>query len=129
VERVVRALLARTRGRTWQPHRDAILLRCEFGLGLRPEEIAAARWRSLGRPTLRGDWVLVVDDALSHGRVTGVKTTERSKRVPPIVRSWLSEWRELADAHRLGASDDDFIVPGAAGEGHFTLNQHKSQSR
>jgi integrase len=50
-ERVARAMLDRSQGRTWEPHRDAILLRCEFGLGLRPEEIAAARWSSLARPT------------------------------------------------------------------------------
>ena len=124
-ERIARALLARSRGRTWEPHRDAILLRCEFGLGLRPEEMAAARWRSLARPTHRGDWFLVIDTALSHGHVSGVKTTERSKRVPPIVYGWLTDWREVALAHGLGAAAEDFIVPGAAAGGHFTLNQHK----
>lgn len=124
-ERIARAMLTRTRGRTWQPHRDVILLRCEFGLGLRPEEMAAARWRSLTRPTARGDWILVVDNALSHGRVTGVKTTERAKRVPPIVWTWLDEWRELAAAHGLPVADENFIVSGAAGAGHLTLNQHK----
>jgi integrase len=124
-ERIARAMLDRSQGRTWEPHRDAILLRCEFGLGLRPEEIAAARWRSLATPTSSGDWILVVDSALSYGRVTGVKTTERSKRVPPIVRSWLAAWRDVAAAYGLPAGDEDFIVPGAAGAGHFTLNQHK----
>ena len=87
--------------------------------------MAAAQWRSLASPTPRGDWILVVDNALSYGRVTGVKTTERSKRVPAIVRSWLTEWRDVAAAHGLPVADDDFIVPGAAGAGHFTLNQHK----
>jgi integrase len=124
-ERIARAMLARTEGRTWEPHHDAILLRCQFGLGLRPEEIAAARWRALARPTSRGDWMLVVDSALSHGRVTGVKTIERSKRVPSIVREWLAGWRDVARAYGLPTNDDDFIVPGAAGAGHFTLNQHK----
>lgn len=124
-ERVARAMLNRSRARTWEPHRDAILVRCEFGLGLRPEEMAAAQWRALARPTPRGDWVLIVDNALSHGRVTGVKTTERSKRVPPIVRDWLTEWRAVATAHGIPTSDESFIVPGASGAGHFTLNQHK----
>jgi len=124
-ERIARAMLTRSEGRTWEPHRDAILLRCEFGLGLRPEEMAAARWSSIATPTPGGDWILVVDSALSHGRVTGVKTTERSKRVPSIVRSWLAAWRDIATAYALPTGDDDFIVSGAAGAGHFTLNQHK----
>jgi hypothetical protein len=93
---------------------------------LRPEEVmTAARWRSLARPTHRGDWILVIDAALSHGHVTGVKTSERSKRVPPIVYSWLTEWREVALAHGLEARAENFIVPGAAAGGHFSLNQHK----
>ena len=120
------ALLARSRGRTWEPHRDAILLRCEFGLGLRPEEMAAARWRSLARPTHRGDWILVIDTALSHGHVSGVKTTERSKRVPPIVYGWLTDWREVALAHGLAGRPprtSSCLAPPRGG--HFTLNQHK----
>ena len=54
-----------------------------------------------------------------------VKTVERSKRVPEIVYGWLEEWRHVAAAHGLPAGDGDFIVPGAAPDGHFSLNQHK----
>jgi integrase len=124
-ERIARALASRTKQRTWEPEREAILLRCQFALGMRPEEIAAARWAALVRPTVEGDWMLTIDHALSHGRIAGVKTTERSKRVPAIVQQWLAGWREVAAVHGLPVGERDFIVPGASRDGHFTLNQHK----
>lgn len=101
-ERIARALLLRSRQRTWEPHRDAILLRCEFALGMRPEEVAATKWGSLTRPTLTGDWIVVVADALSHGRITGVKTTERSKRVldRPRLAFELARGRRITRATR-----------------------------
>jgi hypothetical protein len=52
-------------------------------------------------------------------------TIERSKRVPAIVHQWLVAWREVAAASGLPAGDRDFIIPGAATDGHFSLNQHK----
>jgi integrase len=124
-ERIARALVMRAQQRTCEPHRDAVLLRCEFGLGMRPEEVAAARWSALTRPTAEGDWMLSIEDALSHGRIAGVKTTERTKRVPAIVHQWLAAWRQEAASHGLGVDDSDFIIPGAAPDGHFSLNQHK----
>jgi integrase len=124
-ERIALEMLRRQNQRTWEPHRDAILLRCQFGLGMRPEEVAATRWSALTRPTADGDWMLLIEAALSHGRISDVKTTDRSKRVPRIVHEWLAAWRALAAAHDLAVDDDDFIIPGAADAGHFTLNQHK----
>ncbi|WP_028057927.1 site-specific integrase [Candidatus Solirubrobacter pratensis] len=123
-EHIARALLARTEQRTWEPHRDAILLRCLFALGMRPEEVAAARWQALMKPTVEGDWMLAIEDALSHGRIAGVKTIERSKRVPGIVYQWLTAWRQVAASYGLAVEDCDFIIPGV-GDGHFSLNQHK----
>ena len=69
--------------------------------------------------------MLAIEEALSHGRVAGVKTIERSKRVPGIVHQWLAGWRELAASHGLAVEDRDFIIPGTAVDGHFSLNQHK----
>jgi integrase len=124
-ELIARALAARTEQRTWEPERDAMILRLQFGLGMRPEEVAAARWSALIRPAGDGDFMLAIDAALSHGRIASVKTIERSKRVPAIVHRWLVAWRELAAIHGLPVGDDDFIIPGAAPDGHFSLNQHK----
>jgi hypothetical protein len=43
------------------------------------------------------------------------------------MRPWLSEeleeWRARLLEVGLGASDDDFIIPGAAPDGHYTLEQ------
>jgi hypothetical protein len=102
-----------------------MILRLQFALGMRPEEVTAARWSGLARPTPEGDWMLSIDAALSHGRVAGVKTIERSKRVPAIVYEWLTAWRDVAAAHGLPTAPEDFIIPGAARDGHFTFNQHK----
>ena len=124
-EVIAHTMLARRDQRTWQPHRDAIFVRCLFGLGLRPEELVASRWSALAQPSGRGDWILVIDHALSHGSVTAVKTVERSKRVPPYLLDRLEEWRACAAGYGLPAGEGDFIVPGRADGGHFTLNQHK----
>ena len=124
-ERIARAMLERSDQRTWQPQRDAVLLRFLFALGARPEEIVAARWSALAQPSRRGSWILVIDHALSHGSIATVKTVERSKRVPPHALDRLLEWRACAERHGLPADDRDFIVPGRGEGGHFTLNQHK----
>ena len=124
-ESIARAMLERRDQRTWQPQRDALILRCLFGLGMRPEELVAARWSALTRPSRRGNWILVIDRALSHGSITSVKTVERSKRVPPHVLERLMEWRDYAEQYGLPSGERDFIVPGHAEDGHFTLNQHK----
>jgi hypothetical protein len=92
---------------------------------MRPEEVAAARWQALMKPTVDGDWMLAIEDTLSHGRIAGVKTVERSKRVPTVVHQWLAAWREVAASHGLAVDDRDFTVPGTAHDGHFSLNQHK----
>ena len=43
------------------------------------------------------------------------------------MRPWLyeelREWRALPDRRGLPAGDDDFIIPGAAPDGHYTLEQ------
>jgi len=123
-ETIARAMLERSDQRTWQPERDALLVRCLFGLGMRPEELVAARWSALTRPSRRGSWILVIDHALSHGSITTVKTVERSKRVPPYVLDRLVDWRASAEQHGLPTGEKDFIVPGHAARGHFTLPRY-----
>jgi hypothetical protein len=60
----------------------------------------------------------------SRTAASGVKTIERSKRVPASCQ-WLAAWREEAASHGLAVGDGDFIIPGAARDGPFSLNQHK----
>jgi hypothetical protein len=122
----------RTPGRpTWMPHRDAIAMSLMYGLGLRPQEVFGAAFVQASRTRFRVAQVLtmVAGEAGTNKPVGQVipaaKTAEGIRTMS--MRVWLydelSEWRELLRSIGLPADDDDFIIPGAATDGHYTLEQ------
>jgi integrase len=132
---LVRAeLIARTDQRTWQPHRDAVMLDLQFGCGCRPEEARGARWWQVLWPTLKAPGVLRVRQVVAAGQIDDGKTVDslRDAILPGVIAERLREWREIASTHGLPAGPQDFIVPGQAPRrgrnhpgGHMTQSQEK----
>jgi hypothetical protein len=122
----------RTPGRpTWMPDRDAIAMSLMYGLGLRPQELFGAAFLQASRTRFRVAQVLtmVAVDAATNkpvGQIIPAAKTADGVRTMDM-RTWLyhelREWRELLRSIGLPARDDDFIIPGAAPEGHYTLDQ------
>ena len=122
----------RTPGRPgWMPHRDAIAVAMLYGLGLRPQELFAATFRQTSRTRFRVAQVLTKAPGASGsskpiGRIiAAAKTTEgvRTMAMRPWLYEDLEEWRTRLIELALPAGDDDFIIPGAAPDGHYTLEQ------
>jgi hypothetical protein len=57
-------------------------------------------------------------------RGTIVAVDSRRHRID-LDNQWLVDRRQTAAAHVLPVAEDDFIVPGMAADGHFSLNEHK----
>jgi integrase len=126
------ALDRRTPGRAiWMPYRDAIGVSILYGLGLRPQELFGATFRQASRSRFRVAQVLTKAAGAAGsnkpvGRViAAAKTTEgvRTMAMRPWLYEELEEWRARLLEVGLGAADDDFIIPGAAPDGHYTLEQ------
>jgi len=126
------ALDRRTPGRpTWMPHRDAISMSMLYGLGLRPQELFGATFRQASRSSFRVTQVLTkaTDSAGSAKPIATIlaaaKTADGVRTM--AMRAWLYdeliEWRVRLRSLALPAGEDDFIVPGAAPDGHYTLEQ------
>jgi hypothetical protein len=126
------ALDRRTPGRpTWMPHRDAIAMSMLYGLGLRPQELFGATFRQASRSSFRVAQVLTKatsapGSAKPIARILAAAKTADGVR-SMAMRAWLYddliEWRGRLRSLDLPAGDDDFIVPGAAADGHYTLEQ------
>src|SRR4051794_5852215 len=126
------ALDRRTPGRPlWMPFRDAITVSMLYGLGLRPQELFGATFREVGPRRFRVAQVLTQDKGPAGsvkpvGRIIAAAKTADGVRTM-AMRSWLFdellEWRARLDLAGQPCGDDDFIIPGAAPEGHFTLEQ------
>jgi integrase len=124
------ALARRTPGRpTWMPHRDAIASSLLYGLGLRPQELFGATFRQASRSRFRVSQVLTKasgapGSAKPVGRIIAAAKTAEGVRTMSM-RSWLDEelhaWRTLLVEVGLPADENDFIIPGAALDGHYTL--------
>jgi hypothetical protein len=126
------ALARRTPGRaTWMPHRDAIASSMLYGLGLRPQELFAATFRQASQSRFRVAQVLTKASGAPGstkpvGRIIAAAKTAEGVRTM-TMRPWLYEelhaWRALLVEIGLPADEDDFIIPGAAPDGHYTLEQ------
>jgi integrase len=126
------ALDRRTPGRPlWMPARDAIAVSMLYGLGLRPQELFGATFRQVSRGRFRVAQVLTKGRgapgcAKPIGRIIAAAKTAEGVRTM-AMRAWLHEelreWRGCLVGEGLPAGDDDFIVPGAAPDGHYTLEQ------
>jgi integrase len=126
------ALDRRTPGRpTWMPARDAIAMSMLYGLGLRPQELFGATFRQASPSRFRVAQVLTKatdgpDSTKPVGRIIPAAKTADGVRTM-AMREWLYAdlllWRDLLGAVGLPVDDDDFIVPGAARDGHYTLEQ------
>jgi integrase len=126
------ALDRRTPGRpVWMPHRDAIAVAMLYGLGLRPQELFAATFRQVSRSRFRVAQVLTKATGAPGsnkpvGRIiTAAKTAEgvRTMTMRPWLYEELREWRTRLSDVDVPADDDDFVIPGAAPDGHYTLEQ------
>ncbi len=126
------ALDRRTPGRPqWMPARDAVAMSMLYGLGLRPQELFAATFRQVSRGRFRVAQVLTKGrGAVGSSRPVGViiaaaKTADgvRTMTMRPWLYEELQEWRACLVGVGLPVGDDDFIVPGAAPDGHYTLDQ------
>ena len=126
------ALDRRTPGRPlWMPARDAVAMSMLYGLGLRPQELFGATFRQVSRSRFRVAQVLTkgrpeAGSTRPVGRIIAAAKTAEGVRTMPM-RSWLYdelvEWRACLKNVALPAGDDDFIIPGAAPDGHYTLDQ------
>jgi integrase len=126
------ALDRRTPGRpVWMPARDAIAVSMLYGLGLRPQELFGATFRQVSRERFRVAQVLTkamgsAGSAKPVGRIIAAAKTAEGVRTMSM-RAWLHEelgdWRSRLAAEGFPAGDDDLIIPGAATDGHFTLEQ------
>jgi len=126
------ALDRRTPGRAiWMPYRDAIAVSILYGLGLRPQELFGATFRQASRSRFRVAQVLskaagAAGSNTPVGRIiAAAKTIEgvRTMALRPWLYEELEEWRARLLEVGLGASDDDFIIRGAAPDGHYPLEQ------
>lgn len=126
------ALDRRTPGRPlWMPARDAISVSMLYGLGLRPQELFGATFRQVSRGRFRVAQVLTkamgpAGSSKPVGRIIAAAKTADGVRTM-AMRAWLHEelreWRSCLVAEGFPAGDDDFIIPGAAPDGHYTLEQ------
>jgi len=122
----------RTPGRpVWMPARDATAVSMLYGLGLRPQEVFGATFRQLSPRRFRVEQVLTKGigpggRAKPVGRIIAAAKTPEGVRTM-TMRGWLDEelheWRASLVAAGFRAGDDDFIIPGAAPDGHYTLQQ------
>jgi hypothetical protein len=126
------ALDRRTPGRPrWMPHRDAIAMSMLYGLGLRPQELFGATFRQASRNSFRVTQVLTkAADARGSGKpiasiLAAAKTADgvRTMAMRPWLYDELTEWRDRLRSLEIRAGEDDFIVPGAGRDGHYTLEQ------
>lgn len=111
------------------PERDAIAMSMLYGLGLRPQELFGATFRQQSRQRFRVAQILTKAAGPSDkptGRVIAAAKTAEGVRTM-AMRRWLYEelhgWRALLVEVGLPAADDDFIIPGVAPDGHYTLEQ------
>jgi integrase len=126
------AIDRRTPGRPlWMPARDAIAVSILYGLGLRPQELFGATFRQVSRGRFRVAQVLTKGMGASGsakpvGRIIPAAKTAEGVRTM-TMRAWLHDelrgWRACLVGVGLPAGDDDFIIPGAASDGHYTLEQ------
>jgi integrase len=113
------------------PHRDAIAVAMLYGLGLRPQELFAATFRQVSRSRFRVAQVLTKATGAPGsnkpvGRIiTAAKTAEgvRTMTMRPWLYEELREWRARLSDVDVPADDDDFVIPGAAPDAHYTLEQ------
>src|SRR5215217_1063297 len=126
------ALDRRTPGRpTWMPHRDAIAMSMLYGLGLRPQELFGATFRQASRSSFRVTQVVTKATGAPGSLkplariLTAAKTADgvRTMAMRPWLYDDLLEWRVRLRSLDVPADEDDFIVPGAAPDGHYTLEQ------
>jgi hypothetical protein len=115
----------------WMPARDAIAASMLYGLGLRPQELFGATFRQVSRGRFRVAQVLTKGigppgSAKPVGRIIAAAKTADGVRTM-TMRAWvheeLREWRACLVGEGLPAGDDDFIIPGAAPDGHYALEQ------
>jgi integrase len=126
------ALDRRTPGRSlWMPARDAIAVSMLYGLGLRPQELFGATFRQVSHGRFRVAQVLTKGIGPSGsgkpvGRIIAAAKNAEGVRTM-AMRAWLyeelREWRSRLVREGFPAGDDDFIIPGAAPDGHYTLEQ------
>ena len=102
-----------------------------YGLGLRPQELFGATFRQASRGRFRVAQVLTkamgpAGSAKPVGRIIAAAKTADGVRTMSM-RSWLHEelreWRSRLVAEGFPVGDDDFIIPGTAPDGHYTLEQ------
>jgi len=112
------------------PYRDAIATSMLYGLGLRPQELFGATFRQASRSRFRVAQVLTKatgpGSAKPVGRIiAAAKTAEgvRTMAMRPWLYEELREWRASLLGVGLPAGDDDFIIAGAAPDGHYTVEQ------
>jgi integrase len=125
------ALDRRTPGRPrWMPERDAIAISLLYGLGLRPQELFGATFRQQSRerfrvgadpyeghrPVRQADWPR---DRRGEDRRGRTHDGDAALAVRGASRDWRAQLVDVG----LPAGDDDFIIPGAAPDGHYTLEQ------
>jgi hypothetical protein len=102
-----------------------------YGLGLRPQELFGATFRQASRARFRVEQVLTkakgaAGSSKPVGRIiVAAKTAEgvRTMTMRPWLLEELLEWRTQLENLGLPAGDDDFIIPGTAPDGHYTLEQ------
>jgi hypothetical protein len=98
---------------------------------LRPQELFGATFRQASRARFRVEQVLTkakraAGSSKPVGRiVAAAKTAEgvRTMTMRPWLLEELLEWRTRLENLGLPDGDDDFIIPGAAPDGHYTLEQ------
>jgi integrase len=126
------ALDRRTPGRPiWMPYRDAIVMSMLYGLGLRPQELFGATFRQASRRSFRVTQVLTkAAGPQGSGKavariLAAAKTADgvRTMAMRPWLYQELAEWRDRLRSLDFPAGEDDFIVPGTAPDGHYTLEQ------
>ena len=126
------AVVRRTPGRaTWMPRRDAIAISLLYGLGLRPQELFGATFRQASRTRFRVAQVLTKGPGAPGSTkpigliIAAAKTAEgvRTMGMRPWLYKELHGWRALMADIGLPAGEDDFVIPGAAPDGHYTLDQ------
>jgi integrase len=109
--------------------RDAIAISMLYGLGLRPQELFGASFRQQSRGRFRVTQILTKAAGPSGkpvGRIIAAAKTAEGVRTMTL-RTWLHgelrDWRACLIEVGLPGDDDDFIIPGAAPDGHYTLEQ------
>lgn len=101
--------------------RDATIVALQYGLGDRNQEAPGLRWADID--FVAGEAVhedVVSMDGLGEGKTSGAT---RRTPLPATTVTVLLDWRSRAAAAGLPTRGSDFVIPGAAREGHLTVSQ------